>query len=90
MDRLLHRPCTLERPAQFLASGGKKTLTVSENCAGEFEHYHHGALLKSQNMSLGKRHKQMICEKQFGVAVISPNVSLSALLVIVNLLLPGL
>lgn len=63
---------------------------VSENCAGEFKYYCHGALLKSWNTSLGKRHEQMICENQIGVAVSSPNVSLSALLVLVNLLLPGL
>lgn len=60
-----------------------------ENCNGEFELYHRGALFQSWSLSLGERHKQMKCENQIGVAVSSPGVSLSALLVIVNLL-PGL
>lgn len=68
--------------------GGKSDRVSEESCTREFERYHHGALLKSWNMSLGKR--QMICEKQIGVAVSSPNVFLPALLVIVNLLLPRL
>jgi len=74
MDRILHGPCTVPS----FGAGGSDCVS-EENCAGESERYHGGTQQKSWDTSLGKRRKQTVCEKQMGVAVSSPNVSLSAL-----------